>query len=73
MNNNTEIKIEKGIPIPKPRHTGMSEVLKRMQVGDSVVVPVTMRPNLNVYADRIRIRVVTRKVDTDHIRVWRTE
>ena len=70
------IVIEKGIPIPltaNKRISELTETLKAMDVGDSFVCSRSARNSLS---QRMIIlnpkRFVTRSVDKDNMRVWRT-
>ncbi len=72
---NEEIKIEKGIPIPpKPRQTGISKILKSMEVGDSILIEDTKNACVNVISlahRTLSIRICTRKAPDNKRRVWR--
>lgn len=72
---NGELKIEKGIPIPPRRKSGMTEVLRALEVGDSVLLMTTYSSVGGiVYLARAGTekKFVTR-TEGDGIRVWRTE
>lgn len=67
-----KLKIEKGIPLPRKNITdGLSETLKEMEVGDSILLPSHPK---NVYqlAIQLKIKVAARKVEGG-VRLWRTE
>lgn len=69
----SDLKIEKGIPLPaRTRQGGMSQVMREMVVGDSVLWPLAKRTSLNPLAARLAIKIATRKEGVDHVRVWRT-
>ena len=67
--------IEHGIPIP-PRKThesesGMSATLRKMGIGDSVVLPKTKLPTWRKRAKDIGIRLATRTISADSMRIWK--
>jgi hypothetical protein len=65
-------KIEKGIPMPA-RHklAGITEIMKKMEIGDSIVVHSGARPNMKGYADRLGFKITTQKINEEQVRVWR--
>ena len=65
--------IDSGIPAPalRPRATGLTNVMRQLKVGDSFLVPKSSRSNIGQTAMRCGVKVVTRSVDNDMIRVWR--
>jgi len=67
--------IEKGIPAPKPKSRGFIAVLRKMNIGDSVLVPRTeySRVLSNAYytARKYGMKVVSRKNSDGSIRFWR--
>ena len=70
------IEIEKGIEIPSSRErvAGLGKTLKNMKVGESFLYPLNKRTSVLGVVLRHRPRkFVTRKVDENHIRVWRVE
>jgi hypothetical protein len=73
------IKIEKDIPIPNKiiviKTYGITGGLRQLQIGESFVIPwVKSKPNtLSVFAKRIKIKIVTRRIDDETIRIWRIE
>ena len=70
------IEIEKGIEIPAKheRVAGLGKTLKNMEVGDSFLYPLNKRTSVPGMALKHKPkRFVTRKVDENHIRVWRVE
>lgn len=73
---NGSLKIDKGIPIPESGivRKGHAEILRRMNVGDSILMPIphghTAR-NAAMYALG-KGNFVTRKVDGG-FRIWRTK
>lgn len=69
--------IEKNVPIPKHRGEGRGrilELLKTMEVGDSVVVDVSesQKGNSVSYAQQFGIKCVTKKVEGG-FRIWRVQ
>lgn len=68
---NTLSKIEKGIPMPKARKTGITDLLRSMQVGDSVLVTKKDARSMLVINKRVEIKIATRKVSETEMRVWR--
>jgi len=73
MNENTELKIEKGVPIPigKTHITGMISTMRKMEVGDSVSIPAKKRASWSSCAKSANIKIVTRKISDTETRVWR--
>lgn len=70
------IEIEKGIEIPASgRHCiGLINVLNNIKVGESFLYPLTKRTSVLGVALKYKPRkFTTRKVDENHIRVWRVE
>lgn len=72
--------IEKGIPIPPAdgrTKTGITLVLRAMDVGDSVLVPPAQaagtRSVLVAMNKRTEKRFVARSVEDKALRIWRTE
>lgn len=70
-----EIKIEKGVPLPVQCVSGtpIADTMRKMEVGDSIVLPVAKRGGVASLASRLRIKIAVRKIDNDSIRVWRIE
>lgn len=77
------MEIERGIPIPAgggSEKKGYSELLCRLKVGESVVLP-TDNNTVSALARQIRRRkanpcrskFTSRKIDGEHTRVWRIE
>ena len=72
--------IEKGIPIPTVdgrSKTGITAVLRAMDVGDSVLVPPEQADSTRGVAatmnKRTEKRFVARSVENKALRIWRTE
>jgi hypothetical protein len=70
----TEIKIEKGIPIP-PRGTGpkggVVSLIKALAIGDSFTVSANKRSAITMWQKSAGVRLTSRRVDAETIRVWR--
>jgi hypothetical protein len=64
--NASNLKVEKGIPIPPT----MTEVVRSMEIGDSVFVPTDQRATFAVLGTRSGHKLVSRKVEGGH-RFWR--
>ena len=71
-----DIVIEKGVPVPAGygRQVGLTAVMRKMVVGDSIVVPEHMRASIYSIARGIDgTKFAVRKVADGQLRVWRTE
>ena len=64
------IKIEKGIPISQRRGSGITEVMRKMDIGDSFVVDCSARNGIGALAKNAGIKTTTRTID-GKVRVWR--
>lgn len=76
MSEEIKIVIEKGIPIPssqKGQFSGMSKILKTMNIGDSILVDELKNTCVNAIsaARSAGIRVTTRKAPENKRRIWR--
>ncbi len=70
---NTELKIESGIPIPKPiAKQGISATLRLLKVGDSVHIPGKKSVDMSsfIYAAKLSGKLTCR-TDATGVRVWR--
>jgi hypothetical protein len=70
----TEIVMESGVQMPKPRVV-YAYPYEDMDVGDSFVVPLEARAkvlNANYRAGKRLGRVFTAKTEGEQVRVWRT-
>lgn len=73
-----EFKIEKGLPIPEkrtaPKYIGLVDAIRRMEVGDSMTLPVVNKwnPNCNIRtaAKIARVKVTVRVIGNE-VRFWR--
>lgn len=72
MNNVIELKIEKNIPLTSLRRAGVIDIIKEMQVGDSIMVK-TLQNASTLYATGYKIGFkMTKRVQEDGTyRVWR--
>lgn len=68
---NNGLVIESGIPIPVAKKPGMLAILRRMKIGDSVVVDKNGARNFWFAARGNNMKVATRTVTETHSRVWR--
>jgi hypothetical protein len=73
----SELKIEKGIPIPlNQRAGGFTEFLAKMAVGDSFLAPkekvAYIRGNIGTIGKKINAKFLTRTVE-GALRVWRVK
>ena len=69
--NTDKIKIEKGIPIPE-LGTGFTAIMKKMEVGDSIIVAGKRPSSIHIVAKNIGIKITIRKASKTELRVWRT-
>jgi hypothetical protein len=69
------MKIEKGVPLPQPRGAanGVTKVMRQMEIGDSIIIPLVSRANVRNYGLRLGIHFVTRKISETEVRVWRVK
>jgi hypothetical protein len=68
---NTLPKIEKGIPVPKAWETGTTDLLRSMEIGDSVLVPRKDARVMQIVSRREKMKVTVRKASATEARVWR--
>jgi hypothetical protein len=68
-----EIKIEKGIPMKKatPRVSDLLKTIGAMEVGDSFAAPESARKRLHYWRSKTGVKLASRSIDADTIRVWR--
>ena len=62
------MEIEKNVPIPPKAGHGISEILRQMEIGDSVVCPDFKATNAFAIAAKRQGRKITRR----GLRIWRT-
>lgn len=69
------IKIESEIPIPKTK--AQEYMIDQMSVGDSIIVPMELAPDVRSVIASINLRkekhFITRAINQKQIRVWRTK
>lgn len=65
--------IEKGIPIPRKKHDFDFFILGEMSIGDSVIAPLGVRPQLSARGKHFNIELKSKKIDDFNIRIWRTK
>lgn len=66
--------IDKGIPIPplvSESRTGLSETLRKMEVGDSVFLSGREDTKLNIYYSRLPDKQFTARKTLGGVRIWR--
>lgn len=71
-----DLKIESGVPISQrcPRVNHWIEIMKKMKLGDSVILPdgyKRSRGNLSNYALIAGIEITTRRQMDGKVRMWR--
>ena len=66
-------KIEQGVPLPPQRKTGLTQALRRLNVGDSFLWPTDGVSGLHISSLRLGVTVVRRSVGNGMSRVWRTK
>jgi hypothetical protein len=75
MSGNDELKIERGIPIPKRRQTGLTPALLKLDVGDSVLSKSKIQSIYSVIG-HVRKKHPERTFETRAMdggtRIWRT-
>lgn len=69
-----QFKIEHDVPIPLgAKLSGLTATLKKMKVGDSFIADFRLRSNVPTTARRLGMKVATRTIDSNHMRVWRVQ
>lgn len=73
MNDNHQIKIEKGVPIPSPKANIIRYPVDKMKVGDSFVIPIegTMHVAGQLNYKHGPKRFTARKISPTQRRIWR--
>jgi hypothetical protein len=71
--NNGEIPIEHDIPLPSTfvKSTPLGRALNKMKVGDSIVIALKDRPTAISSARYRQIKITTRTIGENTIRIWR--
>jgi hypothetical protein len=57
--------------VPMPKKTGLSGVLKMLEVGDSFDCDLSVRHQIYQFARNLKIKVVSKKLNDEKARVWR--
>jgi hypothetical protein len=66
--------IRKGVPVPSVnRQTGLTATLRRMEQGDSIVVPADKVSSMHPCAIQAGVKIMTQKNDDGTFTVWRTD
>jgi len=64
-------RIEKGIPLPKSMNKSVTEALRAMKPGDSILISVDSRNAFNNAMRAIPGKISIRRVDEGHYRVFK--
>lgn len=72
---NGELKIEKGIPMPKVRSRtyGVSAILRQMKVGESILLPGKRSSVASIGSHIFGPGGSTTAVEKDGVRLWRVK
>ena len=73
MEDDMEIKIDKNVPVPvrkKGQLSGLSSVLKKMDIGDSFFIESNSANGITTLAKVVGVRVITKKEGVGR-RIWR--
>lgn len=67
-------KIETEVPIPEPKHenSGLTETLRKMNVGDSIVLTAAQVLSLTRIAKDAGVKITRRRESENEFRVWKT-
>jgi hypothetical protein len=71
MSNGTSIKIEKGVPMPIGRSTGITATLRAMEPGDSIFLPNGKHTNVRGLMQRVPSAKFTARTVEGGLRIWR--
>lgn len=63
--------IEKNVPIPKAIPPSKWTFTEAMGIGDSIVVEASEKGKVGSYMRGKSMKVITRKISDDKVRVWR--
>ena len=66
------IQIEKGIPIPNRKRSGLASALREMQVGDLFLIAKDKRQSIYTTAKQVGVKVMVRVTESGQLRAWRT-
>lgn len=76
MNTETPITIETGIPIPPKSNNGgrkastIRVTLEALKPGESFMLPKKQGASVRAVASMLGIKIVTRVVDSENVRIW---
>lgn len=65
--------IRKDVPVTQSRRTGLTEAIRNMVCGDSIVIPVNQISSAHPCATAVGARVTTRKNEDGTVTVWRID
>ncbi len=65
------MQIDKNIPLPSNRKFGLTAILRKLEIHDSVVIPLSERHLAAPTAKQIGIKITTSKISDTDARVWR--
>lgn len=66
-----EIKIEKGIPIPKrDSYSEFGKIIKKMDIYDSIIIPTNKIKAFRSSASYRKVKITSRKIDEKMSRIW---
>lgn len=65
------MQIDKNVPLPANRKSGLTSVFRNMEINDSVVIPLSIRHLAASTANQIGIKITTSKISETEARVWR--
>jgi hypothetical protein len=69
-----DYEIRKGVPIPSGnRQKGLTATLRRMEQGDSIVVPADKVSSMHPCAIQAGVKIMTQKNNDGTFTVWRTD
>jgi hypothetical protein len=58
------------IPLPKQRMSGLTDMIRRLSIGDSFFWPVNSSKGLHATALRLKVKITIRK-EEEGVRIWR--
>lgn len=67
------IRIEKNVPIPSRTPSIWQPIVRRMEVGDSIVITPRSYGPISKAASMLGYRLTSRKEGDENIRVWRVD
>lgn len=63
--------IEKDVPIPPKKHNFDFSLIGNLSIGDSIIAPLVIRPQLSQRGKFFDIKLKSKKIDDFNMRVWR--